>query len=67
MGSLVLSRRIGETIVIDGNIKVTVLQSKGNTVRLAIDAPLDVPVNRLEIHERIQAEKGINPDLGGNK
>ncbi len=69
MGNLVLSRRVGETIIISDNIKVTVLQSKGNTVRLSIDAPLDIEIHRSEIYDRIQREKlGINnnDDNGGN-
>lgn len=51
---LVLSRRIGETLVINDNIKLTVLGIKGNEVRIGIDAPRDVAVNRQEIHEKIQ-------------
>ena len=46
---LVLSRRIAETIVIDGNIEIEVLKIKGNTVRLGIKAPRDVKVLRGEL------------------
>lgn len=49
---LVLSRRLNETIVIDGNIQITVLALKGDRVRLGISAPADVRVDRAEIHER---------------
>jgi carbon storage regulator len=49
---LVLTRRIGEEIVIDGDIRVKVLLAKGDKVRLGITAPDSVPVDRQEIHER---------------
>ncbi len=49
---LVLTRRIGETVVIDGNIKVTIVSVKGDRVRIGIDAPESVRVDREEIHER---------------
>ena len=51
---LVLSRKIGEQIVIANNIRVTVAEIKGNQVRLAIDAPGDVRVDRAEVHQRRQ-------------
>ena len=47
---LVLSRRPGERIVIDGDIIVEILEILGNRVRLGITAPADVPVDREEIH-----------------
>ena len=49
---LVLTRRIGETIVIDNAVRVTVLEVKGERVRLGVAAPRDVLVDRQEIHER---------------
>jgi carbon storage regulator len=49
---LVLTRRIGETIVIDGNIHITVVAVKGNGARLAIYAPSSVRVDRQEVHQR---------------
>ncbi|HEX3151382.1 MAG TPA: carbon storage regulator [Gemmataceae bacterium] len=49
---LVLSRRIGEEIIINGNIRVTVVASKGDRVRLGIVAPRDVTVDRSEVHDR---------------
>jgi carbon storage regulator len=49
---LVLSRRPGEEIIINGNIRVTVVSVKGDRVRVGIDAPTDVPVDRAEIHAR---------------
>lgn len=54
---LVLARKIGESIMIDDNVKITVLGTKGNQVRIGITAPKDVSVHREEVYERIQAEK----------
>ena len=49
---LVLTRQIGEEIVIDGNIRIVVTAVKGGKVRLGIVAPPSVPVDRNEVHER---------------
>jgi len=49
---LVLTRRVGEVIVIDDNIRVTVVSINGEKVRLGVVAPADVTVDREEIHER---------------
>ncbi|MFD2436377.1 carbon storage regulator CsrA [Modicisalibacter luteus] len=51
---LILSRRVGETMMIGDDIAVTVLSVKGNQVRIGIKAPKDVAVHREEIFERIQ-------------
>jgi carbon storage regulator len=49
---LVLSRRKGETVVIDGDIQITVVAVQGDRVRLGITAPKDTLVDRQEVHER---------------
>ena len=54
---LVLTRRINETINVGDNIKFTVLGIKGGQVKIGIDAPKEMPVNREEIHLRIQQAK----------
>jgi len=51
---LVLTRRPGEQIVIDGNIRLTVVSVKGDRVRIGIEAPPNVLVDREEIHARRQ-------------
>lgn len=51
---LILTRRIGESILINDNITVTVMGVQGNQVKLAIDAPRDVAVHREEVAERIR-------------
>ncbi|UAK60096.1 carbon storage regulator CsrA [Legionella pneumophila] len=54
---LILTRRIGETLIIGDDVNITVLGVKGNQVRLVINAPKDVSVHREEIYLRIQQEK----------
>ena len=54
---LVLSRKLNESIVIHDNVVVTVLAVKGDTVRLGIDAPVEIPVHRQEVYEKLQNEE----------
>lgn len=59
---LILTRRLGESILIGENITITVVSTKGNQVKLAIDAPRDVVVNREEVAERMRrAEQQGHP------
>ena len=53
---LILTRRVGETVMIGGDVKIMVLGVKGNQVRVGIEAPCHVPVHREEIYERIKHE-----------
>lgn len=51
---LILSRKINESIVIDGRIMVKIVRVEGDVVKLGVDAPADVPVHRQEVYEEIQ-------------
>jgi carbon storage regulator len=62
---LILTRRVGETLMIGDSVTVTVLGVKGNQVRIGVNAPRDVTVHREEIYERIKREQG--PDEGGEE
>lgn len=54
---LILTRRVGEVLMIGDDIEVAILGVKGNQVRIGISAPADIDVHRLEIWDRIQKEK----------
>jgi carbon storage regulator len=56
---LILTRRVGETLMIGDDVTVTVLGVKGNQVRIGVNAPKDVSVHREEIYERIKKEQQL--------
>lgn len=67
---LILTRRIGETLIIGDDVKVTVLGVRGHQVRLGVDAPKSVSVHREEIYQRIQKEVDgelVSDEVNGNR
>ncbi|MEW5009852.1 MAG: carbon storage regulator CsrA [Cycloclasticus sp.] len=60
---LILTRKVGESLIIGDDVSIIVLGVKGNQVRIGVDAPKSVSVHREEIYNKIQDEKEIN----GNK
>jgi len=63
---LILTRRVGETLIIGDDVHITVLGVKGNQVRIGINAPKHVSVHREEIYDRIQREKSPEDESEGN-
>lgn len=62
---LILTRKVGESVLIGDGIKVSVLAVKGNQVRVGIDAPKEVSVHREEVRERLEEGKGGPPEADG--
>lgn len=63
---LILTRRVGETLMVGDDVTVTVLGVKGNQVRIGVNAPKEVAVHREEIYQRIQKEKDQEPNHFAN-
>jgi carbon storage regulator len=59
---LILTRRIGEALMIGSEITVTVLGAKGNQVQIGVNAPKDVAVHREEVYDRMQKERAQLPE-----
>ncbi len=64
---LILTRRVGETLMIGDEVSVTVLGVKGNQVRIGVNAPKEVTVHREEIYERIRKEQAQGEEHPADK
>lgn len=62
---LILTRRVGETLMIGDEVAITVLAVKGNQVRIGISAPKEISVHRKEVYERIHQHPKHNEDDEG--
>ena len=60
---LMLTRRIGEKLIIEGNIEVKIVDINGGQVRIGTDAPKDIVVHREEVHEGIRAERAAKAEI----
>ncbi len=63
---LILTRRVGESLMVGDDVTITVLGTNGNQIRLGIKAPREIAVHREEIYERIQTEKAQQDEQIGN-
>ena len=61
---LILTRRVGESVMLGDEVTITVLSVKGNQVRVGVNAPRHVPVHREEIYERIKHERRLSTREG---
>ncbi len=64
---LVLTRKLGESIAIDDNIKIVVVQIKGKQVRLGIEAPKDTKIHREEVYLAIREQNEASADTGSER
>ncbi|MBI3896760.1 MAG: carbon storage regulator CsrA [Gammaproteobacteria bacterium] len=56
---LTITRRIGQSICVGNNVRITVLRTNGNQIRIGVDAPKEVPVHREEVYERIKQKRAL--------
>ena len=64
---LALSRKRGESLVINNNIEITILEIRGDQIKIGIDAPKDVSIYRKEVYLQIQEENKASTDVAGSE
>jgi len=64
---LILSRKMGESIIIGDEVKVTILGISGKTIKVGIDAPLEISVHRQEIHQKLEDQQAHNDRLRNSR